>query len=120
MHELSIAQSLLDLVGRHVPEADRGLVRAVRVKVGRMAGVVTDSLTFCFDAIAPPGGFPNASLDVESVSAAALCRDCRHPFEIDEPAFACPACGSARIEVTGGDELWLREIVLDDAPAEVS
>lgn len=120
MHELSIAQSLLDLVGRHVPEAERGLVRSVRVKVGRMAGVVSDSLTFCFEAIASPGGYPNARLDIENIPVTALCRGCRHPFEIDEPVFACPACGSTRLEVTGGDELWLGEIVLDDAPAEVS
>ena len=50
-HELSLAQGILDLVRRHVPDGQEGLVRAVTVRVGRLSGVVTESLDFCFGAI---------------------------------------------------------------------
>ena len=60
MHELGIAESILDLVGRHAP-ADRGRdVRVVHVVVGDLSGVLPDSLAFCFDALAPTSAFPRA------------------------------------------------------------
>ena len=44
MHELAIAQAILALVQRHVSDDQASLVRAVRVRIGDLAGVVPDSL----------------------------------------------------------------------------
>ena len=64
MHELSLAQSILDVVARAVPPERRACVRAVRVRVGAAAGVLVESLAFCFDAIARHSRTPGAVLCV--------------------------------------------------------
>jgi hydrogenase nickel incorporation protein HypA/HybF len=51
MHELSIAQGILDIVREHVPEGQSAGVRTIEVRVGRMSGVVPESLEFCFEAL---------------------------------------------------------------------
>ena len=51
MHELSVAQGILDLVQHYVPEGQAPDVRAVTVRVGALSGIVADSLEFCFSAI---------------------------------------------------------------------
>ena len=40
MHELSVAEGILDIVRCYVPATDGAKVRAVKVRVGRMAGVL--------------------------------------------------------------------------------
>jgi hydrogenase nickel incorporation protein HypA/HybF len=51
MHELSLANGIFDIVRQYVPAERALLVRAVRVRVGDLAGVVPDSLAWCFSAI---------------------------------------------------------------------
>ena len=40
MHELSIAQNILEIVHQYVPEEQRAKVQSVKVQVGRLSGVV--------------------------------------------------------------------------------
>ena len=68
MHELSVANSILDIVCRHVPAAQGPLVRAVRVCVGDGAGVLPDSLEFCFEAIVAATPYASARLAVDRVT----------------------------------------------------
>ena len=49
MHELSIAQSILEIVKENAGVTD--LVKHVKVRIGELANVVPDSLEFCFGAI---------------------------------------------------------------------
>ena len=67
MHELGLAESILTIVGEHVPANRQADVRRVRVVVGDLAGVLGESLVFCFDALAPLSPFPQASLAIEPV-----------------------------------------------------
>jgi hydrogenase nickel incorporation protein HypA/HybF len=55
MHEMSIAQSILEVVQQyardngHTGDVNVPRVRSVRLKVGEMAGVAPESLQFCFE-----------------------------------------------------------------------
>ncbi len=48
MHELSITQTLLETILERT--GDR-LVTAVRLRVGRLSGVLPDAMRFCFDIV---------------------------------------------------------------------
>ena len=48
MHELSVAQNIVEIIQQHVPESEWGRVAAVRLKVGAVAGIVPESLEFSF------------------------------------------------------------------------
>ena len=65
MHELGVAQGILDLVREHVPDSQADSVRGVTVRVGDLAGIVTESLDFCFGAIVTGTPFSNAFLKIE-------------------------------------------------------
>jgi hydrogenase nickel incorporation protein HypA/HybF len=69
MHEMGIAESVLDIVRQYVPEARGRLVRRVTVRVGEFAGVQVDSLRFCFEAIVAGSPYQAASLEIERVPA---------------------------------------------------
>jgi len=118
MHELAIAQNILEIVQQSVPREQAAAVRWVRVRVGQLSGVVPESLDFCFSAIASDTNWKGASLAIEQVPTTSQCRDCAHHFEIEDMLFFCPACKGTNIELTSGKELELVEIELEDGQGE--
>ena len=114
MHELAMAQNIFDIVRRAVPEEQTAAVRLVKMKLGRLSGVVADSLEFCFSVIISDTNLRGAQLLIEYVTTAAVCRDCSHRFPVEEYVFACPACRSSNIDLVSGTELEITEIELAD------
>jgi hydrogenase nickel incorporation protein HypA/HybF len=66
MHELSIAVSLVEAVCDELPTLGPDVaVRAVRLRVGPLSGVVPEALTFAFDIAAADTPLAGARLDIE-------------------------------------------------------
>ncbi len=101
MHELSIAEAIVEMVSA---KAGGRPVEAVRIRVGRLAGVVTESLEFCFALAATGTPLDGATLEIEQPPGAAHCRSCGQDWELADLILLCP-CGSADVEVTSGREL---------------
>ncbi len=120
MHELSIAQNILEIVEGAVPVEQAAGVRTERVRVGRLSGVVADSLQFCFGAVVAGTRWSGADLAIESVPAVSECKDCSHRFAIDDAAFLCPSCGGSSIALVSGTELQVVEVELADDPLEAT
>jgi hydrogenase nickel incorporation protein HypA/HybF len=120
MHELGVAQGILDLVRHHVPEHQAGAVRAVTVRLGRLSGVVADSLDFCFGAIVAGTPYSGASLSIDHVATRARCHDCAREFDVDGLVFRCPGCAGPHIRLISGDELQVVAVELEDTAPEVT
>lgn len=118
MHELGIAQGILEIVRQYVPETQAADVRAVRVRVGELSGVVSDSLDFCFGAIVADTAYRGAFLAIERVPTRCRCGACGREFGVDRLVFVCPDCGSPRVNLVAGRELQVVEVELDEARAE--
>ena len=83
MHELGIAQNIVDIVNQYVPEGQERLVRSVRLKVGRLSGVVPESLEFCFSTIIGETPLDSAKLDIEHTPVKSRCCDCGEEFTVE-------------------------------------
>jgi hydrogenase nickel incorporation protein HypA/HybF len=118
MHELAIAQDILEIVRQSVPEGQEAAVRKVRIRVGMLSGVVADSLDFCFGVMLNDTKMNQASLAIERVPTVFRCRDCARTFQIRDSAFICPACKSTNLELISGKELEVVEIELEDDGGE--
>jgi hydrogenase nickel incorporation protein HypA/HybF len=117
MHELSIAQGIVDIIRQYVPEEQAADVRRVRIRVGQMAGIVPDSLDFCFGAIVNGTPMEEARLDIEETPVRSQCAGCGEAFAVEGAAFLCPFCGSREIKIISGTELQVIEIELSDRQA---
>jgi hydrogenase nickel incorporation protein HypA/HybF len=116
MHELSIAQSIYEIVAKAVPPEQAGDVRIVRVRVGRSSGVVADSLDFCFGVVVSDTRLNGARLEIEEVPTVSECRKCNCRFEVEDLALCCPYCGSTSLALVSGMELQVAEVeLLDDS-----
>lgn len=118
MHELSIAQEILEIVNQYVPNPQENQVSAVKVKIGKLSNVLPDTLTFCFDALISKTPLNGAKLIINHIPLTITCKSCNKNSEIEEFAFACTQCGSNNIKVIAGNELQVEEIEINDEITE--
>lgn len=116
MHELSIATSIVEIVERSIPATPVVPVLRVTVRVGRLAGVVPESLEFCFQAATEGTRLNGAALDIETVPVTLRCSECGRTSIVDDIAFACPACASTAVTLESGTELQVTDVEIADAP----
>lgn len=113
MHEMAIAQGILDIALATALEHQAGVVRRIALLVGEMTEVEPEALKFCFGALAAGTPAASAELTIELVPLTACCRDCQADFDVQRFRFSCPACGSVRVEITGGRELKVAHLEVD-------
>ena len=110
MHELSIAQSILDIVSQNLPAGNTTHVKSVKVRIGKLSNVLPDSLRFCFEAITKDSNFEKTQLILNIIPISIKCNDCKKLTEINDFVFSCPGCNSTNINVVAGNELNIEEI----------
>jgi hydrogenase nickel incorporation protein HypA/HybF len=114
MHELAIAQNILEIVQQSVPGNQAKSVRGIRIRVGRLSGIAPDSLDFCFNAIVNDTDMQKARLAIEQVPTFSQCKTCAHRFGIEDWIFTCPVCQSTNLDLISGKELEIVDIELAD------
>ena len=72
MHELGIAQSILDTVAQEVSRQGVGKPTCVGVRIGPMAAVDEQSLRFCFEVLAAESPWQGMKLSIEQGEGADL------------------------------------------------
>lgn len=105
MHELSIAQSIIELSEEEARKAHAVKISRVEVEIGTMAGVEADALLFAWDSVVQGTMAQAAPLIIHSIQAEAVCLQCEAQFYADNFLIECPKCGSFRYRITRGKEL---------------
>jgi hydrogenase nickel incorporation protein HypA/HybF len=111
MHELSIADALVQIVVRHA--AGRQVTR-VEVRVGHLRQVVPSALEFAFGLVARGTVAEDAELLLEHVPAAGRCRACGAEGRLEAFPLTCEACGSWDLELLAGEELVVEALECED------
>jgi len=109
MHEMGIANSILDAVRTEARQYPGMRPTKVGVRLGELAAIDPESLRFCFDA-----------LILETDLRRHRCRACSREFDVPDYNFECPGCHAENSECIAGDELELAYVeVEEDEPCAV-
>ena len=119
MHELSIAESILDAVRSELLLHPGARPTRIGLRIGQMAAIDVDSLTFCFEAIVAGTEWESLTLDAKICPAKRLCVDCGIEFAVVDYNAVCSACGSDHTIPTGGDELDFDYLEIENEDSEV-
>ena len=112
MHELSVAQEVLNIVEREVGGEKK--VLSVALTLGPLSGICADSLQFCFSLIAADRGFGETELVINEVPARLHCNGCGLDYELDDLIQGCPRCGSFVRTLLGGSEFTLDAVEVEE------
>jgi hydrogenase nickel incorporation protein HypA/HybF len=114
MHEMSIANSVLDAVRAEARRFPNGHIYKVGLRIGALAGVDPDALSFCFEALVSETELDPLALEIEYRPRTHRCRGCGGSFAAEAEGSACPDCGGVDSEFIGGDELELAYLEVED------
>ena len=110
MHEMALAESVVQIVESQARAAGSDKVLSVRLEVGMLSHVEPAALAFCFDAVSAGGLAAGARLEIDRSPGRGWCHDCTAEVEIDALGAACPHCGGYKLQVSGGQELRVKEM----------
>jgi hydrogenase nickel incorporation protein HypA/HybF len=111
MHELAIAEAIVDVGRRH---ASGRRVYAVDVTVGHLRQVVPSALEFAFELVSSGTALDGAELRLHEVPAAGRCRACGADSALVGFPLACAVCHSVEMDVTAGEELQVDSLELEE------
>jgi hydrogenase nickel incorporation protein HypA/HybF len=111
VHELGVTQNIVAIVG----EAAKGRrVTRVTLEVGKLSGVMSEAIAFCFDVVVKGTALEGARLEILDIDGRARCKACGLEFETETLFTPCP-CGSHRSTRIRGEELIVKSMELVEA-----
>ena len=113
MHEMSIAQNLIEIIQEEMTKHNVNTLRSVRLNIGQMSAIVPDALSFCFEVIVAGTELEGTKLIMDIIPLKGYCDACKNEFLIEDYAFACTFCESSNIETLAGQDLSVVEMEVD-------
>jgi len=111
MHELSIAREIIRIVEKVAAREKIPSVKAVGLRLGALAGVDPEALSFSYQAATRDTALDGSNLEIEWLTVRGRCEHCRIDFEIEENSYACPSCVSRDLKIIQGEELEVTHLV---------
>lgn len=110
MHELGLAQDVLEKIREEAKAKGWSKVAYARAKIGET--LITDPLEFeeIFSTISSGSVAEGMKLDLEVLPLKASCSDCKKGFNPKALRLDCPHCGSTNISIHSGKELLIEDL----------
>ncbi len=106
MHELAIMGRVVADLRKRV---DPARVSCVRLQIGQLAGVLPETIRFCFVLCTRGTPLHGARLEIDEVRGRGRCRRCGAEISMETQGDPC-RCGSDEIDVLGGQELRVQTV----------
>lgn len=110
MHEMSLAEGVLQLIEDSAKTQDFSRVKTVWLEIGQLAGVEVEAMKFCFDAVVNDSIAEGAELVIIELPGQAWCMQCSDTVLVHALFDECPRCGGHQLQVTGGNEMRVKEL----------
>ena len=112
MHELSIAQSIVELAEEQARNHQAQCIEELELEIGSLAGIEWQALEFALETCVKETLLENAHIVRHIISGEGRCGDCETAFPVDTLFSSCPACGSYAVKIIKGKELRINSIVV--------
>jgi len=114
MHELSLTQSLLDIIEDYARKHHFEKVNSLKLSFGRLSCIEPKSLEFAFEVLSEKTRAQGARLEFEILPVVIYCVSCEKEVEVDGYTDQCPLCMGPDVILAGGtQELKLLELDVD-------
>ena len=113
MHELSLMLAVREQALAALQHQGGRSIRAIRLRVGALAGVDPAALRWAHDAVMADTAAAHARLVIEAVAVQWWCVDCQAPFADQAEGCRCPRCSGCRARLRQGRELQLVALEID-------
>lgn len=113
MHEMSLAESVLQIIEDASCEQGFKHVKTVWLEIGQLSCVESDAMRFCFDAVTRGSLAEGARLEIIETPGTGHCDACGRTVAMTESYGLCPECGNARLQLVAGDRMRVKELEVE-------
>jgi hydrogenase nickel incorporation protein HypA/HybF len=113
MHELALAQSVIELCEERSRLDAFSRVRCVRLAIGALSPVDPRALATSFEAAQKGTLAEGAQLSIEDRPGRGHCLGCDRTVTIAARGEPCPLCGDLRLLVVGGEEMRILSLEVE-------
>ena len=112
MHELSLAESVLQIIEDEAQNQEFSQVKTVWLEIGLLACVQQESLRFYFEVVTQNTVAHQARLKIIEVAGQGWCDQCACEVPLTIRYDPCPRCGQYGLQVIRGEEMRVKELEL--------
>ena len=112
MHELSIAQGIVELAEREARNHHANFIEELELEIGAFAGVDRDALDFALESAIKGSMLENARIVRHQIAGEGRCGDCGNVFPVENLFTACSVCGSFAVKIIKGKELRIKSLIV--------
>ncbi len=113
MHEMSLCEGIVQVLEDQAEAQHYTRVKQVWLEIGALAGVEIEAMRFSFDVVTRGTLAEHAQLHIIETPGQGWCLPCAKTISISQRHDPCPDCGSYQIQVTGGDEMRIKELEVE-------
>jgi len=113
MHEMSLCESVLEVLEQQAKVQQFRKVKTVWLEIGALSGVEVSALRFSFEIVAQGSLAENAKLEILEIPGQAWCLPCGCNVAVQQLYDQCPLCGSQQLQVNGGDQMRIKELEVE-------
>lgn len=113
MHEMSLAESIRQIIEEAAIEQQFNRVKTVWLELGELSCAEPEAMRFCFDVVMQGSIAHQAKLEIVRTPGNGWCANCKHTVSISTLHEPCPACGQYGLNITGGDAMRVRELEVE-------
>jgi len=113
MHEMSLTEGVLQILQDNAKSKGFERVKTVWLEIGGLSGVEVEAIRFCFDVVMQGTLADQAKLEIIHVPGQAWCISCGKNIQVKQRFEPCPDCGGYQLQITGGDQMLIKELEVE-------
>ena len=114
MHEMSVAESLVETITQEAEKANAKPICAT-ISCGQLNPINEEVMQFAFEVVTRETVCEGMDIKVVHVPWRAVCRECSEAFEFDVYSPKCPKCEGNKFDLEEDAPLLLNEIEFDES-----
>lgn len=112
MHELSLLESVRDIIEAQAREQPFSQVKQVTLSIGKLSCVSAEALRFGFDVVMQGSLAEQAELVINELDGIGLCAACGQQVALNSIYEPCPLCGHPGVDLLQGMEMRVQELLV--------
>ncbi|HUH67246.1 MAG TPA: hydrogenase maturation nickel metallochaperone HypA [Syntrophales bacterium] len=115
MHELSVTESILNIVLKHAQTNRAERVLSIGLRIGELSELVGECIQHYFDYLSKGTIAEGAALEIERSPIMFECTECKCTFQVslsETKDFTCTRCHSAKVKLVSGREFYIKDITI--------
>ncbi|WP_198244315.1 hydrogenase maturation nickel metallochaperone HypA [methane-oxidizing endosymbiont of Gigantopelta aegis] len=113
MHEMSLCEGVLQILQTEAEKQGFQRVKTVWLEIGELASVEIEAMRFSFEVVMKNTLAESAQLNIIHKPGVAWCMQCEKTVTVKQRFDECPDCGGYQLQITGGDEMKIKELEVE-------